>query len=314
MPKKKKSKDSIDNADDIIIGYNTIKKDKPPNDKKKNKKATKKKKRKKQKSLCKEGQAGNNKTKNKSKKKKVQGKKKKKKRGIFKKVLKILIKLIIVLAIATGIILFLFVSPVFNIQDIEISGANEISESVYLAMAGVEIGDNIFEIDKISGESTIKKEPYVEDVQINRIYPNKIEINVTERVVCYIIEEDGKFFYLDKNGYILEISFSPIDLLKIVGITSKIGELEIGQRLSDEDLAKFNDIIKIRDAIQNNDIEAKLTSINIADDNNYILEFLDENKTIMLGKATDLSAKMAWVNLFIKNKKEDKRNYFLKFR
>lgn len=306
MPKKKKIKNNENDLDnEIIIGYNTKKKESPPDKKRKKKKTKKKKSINKDKETKKkiDGQA-----------KPVKKKKKKKKKGTFKKVLKVLLKIIIVLAIGTAIVLFLFVSPVFNIQEIEVFGASEISESVYIAMAGIEIGDNIFEIDKIGGETTIKNEAYVEDVKIKSIYPGRVEINVIERVVCYITEADSKFFYLDKNGYILETSFSAIDLPKIIGCTTDFASMEVGDRLNEDELNKFNDLIKITDAIQNNDIDAKLTSINIEDENNYILEFAEENKKVMLGKASDLSAKMAWVNLFIKDRKNDKRKHLFKFR
>ena len=316
MPKKKKQISKSDLEDNLIIGYNSINDESPPNKKNKkikNKKKDKKKKKKKKILRAEDGQPVK-KIKTKKKPKTIKKKKKKKSRGILKKILKIFIKILIVLGIATGVILFLFVSPVFNIQEIKVSGANEISESVYLAMAGVEIGDNIFEIDKISGETTIQKEPYVEQVEIKRKYPNKIEINVLERVSCYVVEQNNKFFSLDKNAYILETSLSQVELPKVIGCKEDLENIEIGGRLNEEELEKFGDLIKIMDAIQNNDIDAKLTSIDITDKNSYIVEFAEENKIIMLGDASNLSAKMAWINLFIKDKKNDKRNNTLKFR
>lgn len=294
MPRKKKKNKEDNLEEEIIIGYNSKKMDNPPKKKKKKKK-----------------EKVNVKRKSKTKTKK---KKTKKKKGIFKKVLKILIKISIVLGIATGIILFLFVSPVFNISEITVSGAKEINESVYIAMTGIEVNDNIFEVNKVSGEDTIKKEPYVEDVEIKRIYPNKIEIAVTERKAIYIAEEDGKFYYLDKNGYVLESSFAAIDLLIIKGCSTRLENIEIGGRIDDKDLERFNDLIKIIDAIQNNEINAKLTSIDVSDNSNYILEFSEENKTIMLGNVSNLSAKMAWINLFMTDKKNEKRSCLFKFR
>lgn len=287
MPKK--SKDKLEELEeDIIIGYNSKRqKDNPPSNKNKVKRKSKKKKQ------------------NKSKKKK------KKRKSNIRKILKILLKMVIVVTIATCIILFLFVSPVFNIQEIKIVGAKEISESIYIAMSGIEIGENIFGIDKTNIQSSIKEEAYVETVQIKSIYPNKVEIHVTERYVSYLAESNGKYFYLDKNGYILETSFSPLDLPIIKGYTTDLENAEIGSRIDETDFEKFNDLIKIIDAVQNNDIDTKLTSIDVSDVNNYILEFTDENKKIMLGDSSDLSAKMAWINLFIKEKKNDKGTIYL---
>lgn len=57
--------------------------------------------------------------------------------------------------------------------------------------------------------------------------------------------------------------------------------------------------------MKSNNIEANLTSIDISDNKNYILEFANEKKKIMLGDASDLSAKMAWISLFIKERKNE---------
>lgn len=284
MPKKKskKSKKNKKNQKDIldeeiIIGIDTKnKKEKPP--KKQKKKLVKKKKTKKQ---------------------------KKKRKNKIKKILKVLLRLAIVVAIAAGVIVILFVSPIFNIQEINVIGAVQISESVYVAMSGLEIGNNIFEVDKTGIISEIKKEAYVETVEIKSMYPNKIEIDVVERTVSYIAEAGGRYYYIDKNGYLLETNLANLDFPIIKGYTTELENTEVGSRLNDKDLSRFNDLIKIIDAVKNNEITAKLASIDISDNNNYILEFPDEKKKVMLGEAADLSAKMAWINLFFREKKED---------
>lgn len=279
--------------EELIIGYNSKpKKDKPPK---------KKKKRKEKEQEIKEEKP----------KKKIKKKKKKKHRINFKKILLILLKLIIAIGLIAGIILFLFVSPVFNIQEIKVSGASEISENVYIAMSGIEIGENIFNIDKSTIRSEIKKEPYVESIEIKCIYPKTVELNITERTVSYVIEQNGKYFYLDKNGYLLESSLSPLAFQVIKGVKTELEELENGTRIEKEDLDKFNDLIKIVDAVKNNNITAKLSSIDITDNDNYILEFAEEKKNVMLGNTLDLSAKMAWINLFIREKKNESGNIYL---
>lgn len=284
MPKKNKSKKNnteYDIEEEIIIGYNT-KKQKDNPSKSKNKKKTIK----------------NPKVSKKSKKKK-------KKKGKLKKILKILLKLLILIAIAIALILFLFVSPVFNIKEIVVIGAYEKSESAYIATSGIEIGENIFEIDTNTAISEIVKDPYVESIYINRKYPSTVEIQVEERKISYIAEQNGKYYSIDKNGYILENSLSPIDFPEIKGYTTNLESKENGDRIEETDFSRFNDLIKIIDAVQNNNIDAKLKSINISNNNNYILEFASENKNVMLGDAKDLSVKMAWINLFIQEKKNE---------
>lgn len=91
---------------------------------------------------------------------------------------------------------------------------------------------------------------------------------------------------------------------RIKGITEGLDAIEIGGRINEIEFEKFNDLIKIRNAMENNSVNAKLNSIDISDKNNYILEFAEENKTIMLGDISELSTKMAWIKLFMENYKE----------
>lgn len=333
MPKKRKKQETKElGEEEVIIGYNSNKKKTSPpkkkKDKKKEKKRREKEKKRKQKEAEKEKKEAiklqkkrkkelkknkkkredeeeiiENKPKKKPKKKKQ--KKKKKRRISIKKILLFLLKIVLTLAAVAGIILFLFVSPVFNIAEITVSGAEEISESAYLAMAGLETGENIFSVNKTNIIAEIKKEPYVQSVEVKTIYPRKIEINVVERKISYITEQNGEYFYLDKHGYLLEKKLAPVEALVIKGCKTTLQELEIGGRINEDDLVKFNDLIKITDAVKNNEVEAELTSVDISDDNNYILEFEEEKKSIMLGDSSDLSAKMAWIDFFIRDKKNE---------
>ena len=305
MPKKKKNKqNNLD--DDIIIGYNSkVVKDNPPKKKKKRKKKKDKK--------ANEEYIEQNSRPKKSVKKvpKKQTKKQKKRRQKVKKILKVLLRITILLAILAGIILFLFVSPVFNIKEIEIIGSEEISESVYRAMTGLDIDENIFSVNKSNIISTIKKEPYVEKVEIKIIYPSKVRVTITERKISYLAEKDGRYFYLDKNGYLLQTNLAPLDYLIIKGCTTDFSQMTEGGRIDEKDIAGFNDLIKIVDAINNNNINTKLKSIDVTDENNYILDFADEQKIVMLGDTKDLRSKMAWIDYFIKQNNNQKGTIYL---
>lgn len=271
MAKKNKSnKYNID--DEIIIGYNTSqKKTSSPKKNGKNKK-----------------------------------KKKKNKWNKVKKVLVLLLKLIIIISIIVGIFIFLFVSPVFNVTDIKVENAEKVSTNTYIALSKIQIGENIFKVRSSNVKELIEEEPYVENVQVKRDYPGTIILSVTERKAEYLIEKEGIYIYIDKNGYSLETNSEKLELPILKGIKTDLNSLEMGNRLVENDLSKFNDLIKIIDAVKNNQLYEKLTYIDIQDSNNYILEFKDENKKIMLGNTVDLSTKVLWIKYFIEQKKDSK--------
>lgn len=306
MPKKKKKIQNKELDEDLIIGYNSKSvKDNPPKKKKKKKKSKKKKT---DVEYISQKSKSNKKPKKKTKK---LTKKQKKRRAKIKKILKVLLRIIIIIGILVGTILFLFVSPVFNIKEIEIVGAEEISDSVYRAMSGIDIDENIFSVNKSNIIASMKKEPYVEKVEVKTIYPSKVRITITERKISYLAEKDGRYFYLDKNGYLLQTNLAPLDYLIIKGCTTDFSQMTEGERIDEKDISGFNDLIKIVDAIRNNNIDTKLKSIDVTDETNYILELPDEQKIVMLGDTKDLSSKMAWINYFIKQYGNQKGTIYL---
>lgn len=167
-------------------------------------------------------------------------------------------------------------------------------------------GENIFQISKLKIKERIKEESYVEEVEIKRVYPGTVKIIVEERKPTYMIEKNGLYVYIDKNGYVLEESATPLEIPILQGLVTDFSNISLGERIKEEDLLKFNSLIKILDGIKNNDIEQRLTKIDISDTNNYILEFAEENKTFMLGNTSDLSTKMLWIKRFIEQNKSAK--------
>ena len=205
-----------------------------------------------------------------------------------------------------GIIAFLFISPVFNIIEVKVIGAEKINESVYIALSEISLGENIFKISKTNIINAIKTESYVDEVNVKRVYPGTVEISVKERKTAYNVEHNGIYVYIDKNGYILETNPEPYAVVTLEGIDSDLNSLELGDRLNEEDLSKFNDLMKIMNSLSKDNLKDKLTSINISDEKNYILNFKNDNKIIELGDTSDLSTKTSWIERFIDEEKDKK--------
>ena len=303
MARQKKSK-QYNMDDEVIIGYNVkLKKDKPPK-KQRNVKDTKQTKKAKN-----NVNSSNNikKPTNRNNVKKTQTKKKSSSKWTkVKKVLGLLLKLILMIAIILGILFFLFVSPVFNITEVRVENASKISTNTYIVLSQIHEGENIFKLRKERAKKMIKQESYVEDVEIRRKYPGTVVINVTERTPKYMIEKNGMYIYVDKNGYLLEMNQIPLESCILSGIKTNLDNAQLGSRLSEDDISKFNDLIKITDGVKNNNIVAKLHSIDISDSNNYVLEFKAENKKVILGDTSNLSTKMLWIKELMELNKNEK--------
>lgn len=212
-----------------------------------------------------------------------------------KKRIKKIIKTLLLLAIIIGGICFALISPIFNISDVEVIGNEKIAADTIVSLSQLQVGQNIFRFYKGKLINDIKTNAYVENVKIQRKIPNKIEITIEERKQDYNVEFLNGYAYINNQGYILEISEQKLDLPVIKGISTPQEQIVEGNRLNDDDLEKLETVIQIMNICKSYDLDKKVSSIDITDSNDYIMEMDEEKKIIHLGNNSNLSNKMLYV-------------------
>lgn len=217
------------------------------------------------------------------------------KRKKRKKKIKFIIKIVISLAIIIGGIIFAMTSPIFNINKIDVVNNAEVSSETIISLSELKLEKNIFKFKKSDVAEKIKENAYIEDVEIRRMLPNCIQIDVKERIPRYSVDFMGKYVYINTQGYLLEISEDSRGLPIIQGIVTPEEDVVLNKRLCKEDLEKLEDVIKIMDIAKENGLEDKITYIDIKDKSQYCIYMKDEDKKIYLGDKTNLSNKMIYV-------------------
>lgn len=212
-----------------------------------------------------------------------------------KKRIKKVIKTLLLLAIIIGGICFALISPIFNIEDIKVNGNEQINSDMIVSLSQLQVGQNIFRFYKEKVINDIKTNAYVENVKIKRKIPNKIEITIEERKQDYNVEFLNGYAYINNQGYILEISEKKLDLPVIKGISTPQEQIVEGNRLNDDDLEKLETVIQIMNICKSYDLDKKVSSIDITDLNDYIMEMDEEKKIVHLGNNSNLSNKMLYV-------------------
>lgn len=207
----------------------------------------------------------------------------------------LIILLVIVISICLGA--YLLTSPTFKIQEISVKGNEQLPKEKVEQLAEVKKGDNIFskvgEVLKVK----LKQNGYIEDAKINKIYPNKIEIEIKERKKRFQIKtESEKYIYIDEQGYILDCSTEKLEITTIIGMD--ITEISNKKRLDEKDLNKVENILQILDECKKIEIADKITQIQVKYD--YILELENNGITINLGDVTNLKNRMYYVNAILK--------------
>ena len=228
-----------------------------------------------------------------------------------KKKIKRIIKTIILLALIIGGFCFALISPIFNVTEINVTGNEQISSDTIISLSQLEIGQNLFRFNRIKVSNEIKTNAYIENVKIQRKIPNKIEITIEERKRDYNVEFLNGYAYINNQGYILEIAEQKLELPVIKGISTPQEQIVEGNRLDDEDLEKLETVIQIMNICKDYELDTKVSTIDITNKSNYIINMDEEKKTIQLGNDSNLRNKILYVPAILTENKEKEGTIYL---
>lgn len=229
------------------------------------------------------------------KKKRLSSKKKSIKR---RKVVAVIFFILILLAIIALILL----SDLFNIKQITVINNSKVSTEEIIEKSTLAVGDNMFKTFKSTIRDNIKSNAYIEDVTITKKLNGEIILDVKERICTYILQmENNKYAYINNQGYILEISEEPLQLPIIKGFSTQ--EIATGNRMDAQDLKKLDILIQITETAKSNGIKDIITTIDISDENNFILEIPSEGKIVQFGNGTNINVKILWIVDLIEREK-----------
>jgi cell division septal protein FtsQ len=92
----------------------------------------------------------------------------------------------------------------FRLRVIDVSSSKRLTRNEILALVGVEAGQDLVRMNlKRMGEQ-LSQNPWVETVRINRYFPDRLSISISEREPLAIVNM-GYIYYLDKKGTIFKV-------------------------------------------------------------------------------------------------------------
>ena len=130
-----------------------------------------------------------------------------------------LYKLLSVLAICVVIVVAL--TLFFRVDTITITGANRYSESEIIEATGLQTGDNLLLLNKYAiAEKLCADLPYIYEVRINRVLPDKLTIEVAETEATMAVVQDGIAWLVSPRG-------NPPGKIVEQRVATSVGELGI---------------------------------------------------------------------------------------
>lgn len=109
---------------------------------------------------------------------------------------------VLMLGVIAGMI-SLYFAPALRVQNVEVSGADVVSEQDVLEMVDVE-GDSMLRVDTGKIADGIRTLPMVNDVSVERVWPKTIRVEISERVAWGYWKSGQNLYPIDVEGLVLE--------------------------------------------------------------------------------------------------------------
>jgi cell division septal protein FtsQ len=128
--------------------------------------------------------------------------------GIVKKTIRVAFQLLLLsffLFIGHWVYVHLLGDPSFRVREVEVEGGRKISKETLLSLTVVEGMPNLFSVKLKEVVKRLESHPWIDQVRVRKVFPNKILIQIEEKKPMAIIQLE-ELYYIDTKGEI----FSPL--------------------------------------------------------------------------------------------------------
>lgn len=183
---------------------------------------------------------------------------------------------------------------VFEIQDIEVKGAETMTPESVIALSGIAVGENIFKTSLTEARANLESDPLVEVLGISRVFPDKITIEIHQRKPHAAVAWLDGYAIIDERGFTLDVRDSlPAGQYPLVtGID--IEPAQRGTPIQGVNPETMKIMQKLLTALQCEQALGCVSEINLADPVKLVM-LTAEGLQIDLGRPTDLETKANWV-------------------
>ncbi len=154
----------------------------------------------------------------------------------------------------------------FRVQTIEVQGAVSYTDEEIIEASGIDIGDNLFFINRFTASSRIfSRLPYVEEASIERSFPKTIIITVEESLAVAYVDWEGQFWIMTGNCKMLGSATAEeldglIHVLNVTPISPTVGET---MEVDPSESLKLSYLQTLLHAMQSADMTAGVTELDM---------------------------------------------------
>jgi len=134
--------------------------------------------------------------------------------------LTLLISIVVLTALFIYMYSYLLSTPYFNIRETSVRGMKELTEKDILLMAAIKPGLNIFAVNAGEVERRVAVNPWIKNVYVGREFPDRLVVDVRERVPIALVKQSSDFYLMDSDGLVFKklAKGDEVDLAIITGV------------------------------------------------------------------------------------------------
>jgi len=92
----------------------------------------------------------------------------------------------------------------FNITGVALTGNKHMSREEVFATAGVTAHSSLLFLDVADARARLKTNPWIADATVQKLYPDRLQIAITERAAFALWQKDGRIGVIADDGTVLE--------------------------------------------------------------------------------------------------------------
>jgi len=108
----------------------------------------------------------------------------------------------------------------FRISSVILNGRKQLTQDEILAIGGINGRSSLLFVDAAAVRDKLKANPWIADANVLKLYPDRLQIDVTERTAFALWQEDGKLAVIADDGAVLE-NYVPSRFVKLPLVVGK---------------------------------------------------------------------------------------------
>lgn len=130
-----------------------------------------------------------------------------------------MIRRIVMVSLALSFIVVLLILVLnfgFVVREIRVEGLTDYTAEEIIKTSGITLGENIFTVSEEEAGARLKKEfPYIKTLKLERDYPCRLVLHVTEEYTTYYYEMEGEYFLFNHSLRLMD-KFDSLTALQAV--------------------------------------------------------------------------------------------------